>query len=204
MLETHIIEQINNKLLEILNIQNNDWNQLTEQEKIRVLHRLLATINKKESKNVIILLQNSKPKKLILSYCGFNKKTEMYKKFWIQMLTYTRNYRKQIDKKIYQRYSNLPQLIYKKILNEINFIVYTIINDNKDKIDITFLYNNIMQNNVDKTINNNITELKIEYNENILLFKFNSVHITFKLIFSKDIIGNEIPVKYIINAEIFL
>ena len=86
MLETHIIEQINNKLLDILNIQNNDWNKLTEQEKIRVLHRLLATINKKESKNVIIPLQNSKPKKIILSYCGFNKKTEMYKKY-ISLLT---------------------------------------------------------------------------------------------------------------------
>ena len=32
MLETHIIEQITNKLQDIINIQDNEWNKLTEQE----------------------------------------------------------------------------------------------------------------------------------------------------------------------------
>jgi len=204
MITESIIDYINVKLNEIIHYENNDWLNLTLNEKCKIIHHCTANLHK-NNKELEIPLKSLKPKKIIL-LCGFNKKTLAYKKYWQTMLNYTRIFRETINTDIYKRFQHLSNYEYNKILNDINTIIYEIIKNNMNEVKPIFFYNNLLGNNIDKIINNksNDTQFKIEKDNNILNLNFNNLKIILTLEFSKDIIGKEIPIIYKIKAKSLL
>lgn len=199
MICAEIINSINVKLHEIISINDNNWNKLTLNEKCKIIHN--CTGNLLKPTNNIIPLKSIKPKKLIL-FSGFHNKSNVYKEFWEKNLLYTRQFRNFANTKKYVSFNTLPKHEYNRILNEINYFMYEILSISKNEIDMRLLYNNIMGNNIDKMVNNNFNNLQIDYEENKLFLFFDEIEITMTLCYNKDIIRNDIPIKYIVNVKI--
>ena len=86
------------------------------------------------------------------------------------------------------------------LLNDYNHIVYLFLKQNYNNINIINLFNYLTDTNSDKLFNNNINKfinLDIIYESNMLILKFSNDNIiTLKLIYSSDMITNNIPVIY--------
>lgn len=206
ILKNTLIEKIN----DIINLNNEEWNNFNKNIKIKYIHRLcnlIETEDKNKLNELTIPLKSIKPKKLI-QFCGYSKQNNnsIYHNFNQSILNYTFTFRQlyvNIKNKKYYSFSNLPKNEYNLILNDINNIVFSFMN--KNKININNLIKNLTGSNFDKIILNinNLNNLNDNYNlilnENIIELKYENFKIIFTLKFSTNNITNNIPVKYYIN-----
>jgi hypothetical protein len=209
LLDDNIKNQIIKNIDNIINIPDNNWNIIDLKMKIKYIHHMCNLFingkNLDSKKNQLTIpLKSIKPKKLI-HFCNFTKliNSDLFKDFCKKILNYTFDFRSKyvkITKRTYFNYKNLPLIEYNTILNEYNQIVYIFLKQNFNNINITNLFNNLTDTNSDKLFNDNINlsiNLDINCDNNILTFKFsNDIVITLKLIYSSDMITNNIPVIY--------
>ena len=203
-LETDIF--IKNKLLEIVNHKDNEWDKLDINLKTKIIHNYCNKFLKQNLEcEIKIPLKSIKPKKFI-QFCGFSKQKnkEIYKLYLDNYLKYTFLFREKYknckDKKIYN-YNHLPLIERDEILYDLNKIVYDTIIQNISLIKFDLLYSNLLASNTNKIclINNNYN-LKIEINNKELLLIFNeNIIVKLNLILIGDKITNNIPVKYNIS-----
>ena len=203
--KNQIIKHIDN----IINITDINWNTLDLKMKIKYVHHMCNIfINDKnldsKKNQLTIPLKSIKPKKLI-HFCNFTKliNSDLFKDYCQKILVYTFDFRSKfvkIIKRTYFNYKNLPLIEYNTILNEYNKIVYLFLKQNYNNINIINLFNNLTDTNSDKLFNcdkNIFINLDIICDNNILIFKFsNDITISLKLIYSSDMITNNIPVVY--------
>jgi len=189
----------------IMNLDALDWNVLNNDIKIKILHNFLGfflfnTLFTNSCLNIPI--KSLKPKKLIM-YCNFNKKNNLtiFNTFNKNILNYTYNFRNDfIKNKIFYTFSSMPLDTFNKIIEDYNTIVYNTINDNLNFINLELLYNSLLNNNVNKAINNNKLTFNITKNKNELTINFNdNIVINLSLLINKNKITNNIPVFYKIN-----
>ncbi len=197
-----------NKIDNILNLDDEKWNNLEKHIKLKYIHRicnLLENDNIENKNNILIPLKSIKPKKLI-QFCGysniFNK--NLYSQFNQSILNYTFDFRNKyinVKNRIYYSYSSLPQYDYNKILNDLNEIVFTFMN--KNKFNANFFLKSIIGNNFNKIINSPDTKQNyiLKYKDNILEFFIDNIEITMNLNFTNNQITNNIPVKYYVNLN---
>lgn len=208
------MEQLKNTLIDkindIINLNNDEWNNFNKNIKLKYIHRLCNMIETQDNNKLnelTIPLKSIKPKKLI-QFCGYSKNNNnsIYYDFNQSILNYTFSFRQQyvnIKNKKYYTFSNLPKNEYTLILNDINNIVFCFMN--KNKFNINNLIKSLTGTNFDKIIFNinNINNLNDNYNlilnENIIELKYEKFKIIFTLKFSTNNITNNIPVKYYIN-----
>ena len=203
--KNQIIKHIDN----IINIPDINWNMFDLKMKIKFLHHMCNLfINDKnldsKKNQLTIPLKSIKPKKFI-HFCNFTKSinSDLFKEYCQKILVYTFDFRSKyvkIIKRTYFNYKNLPLIEYNTILNEYNQMVYAFLKQNFNNINIINLFNNLTDSNSDKLFINNINlsiNLDIICENNILTLKFsNNITITLKLIYSSDMITNNIPVVY--------
>ncbi len=189
----------------IMNLDALDWNILNNDIKIKILHNFLGfflfnTLFTNSSLNIPI--KSLKPKKLIM-YCNFNKKNNLtiFNTFNKNILNYTNNFRNDfIKNKIFYSFSSMPLDTFNKIIEDYNTIVYNTIIDNLNFINVDLLYNSLLNNNINKIINNNKLAFNITKNKNELTINFNdNIVINLSLLINKNKITNNLPVFYKIN-----
>ena len=145
------------KINEILNLDNEQWNILDKKIKLKYVHRLCSYLENNKIDNfesISIPLKSIKPKKMI-QYCGISNlnNKELYLQFNNSVLEYTRDFRKKyinVGKRQFYTYNSLVKEEYNNILNVYNKIIYTFINQNK--IDIKNLLKFTVGTNFDKLI----------------------------------------------------
>jgi hypothetical protein len=203
--KNQIIKHIDN----IINIPDINWNMFDLKMKVKYLHHMCNLFinedNFESKKNQLTIpLKSIKPKKLI-HFCNFTKSinSDLFKDFCQKILNYTFSFRSKyvkIIKRTYYNYKNLPLIEYNTILNDYNHIVYLFLKQNYNNINIINLFNYLTNSNSDKLFNNNLNlsiNLDIICENNILTLKFSNDNIiTLKLIYSSDMITNNIPVVY--------
>ena len=177
IIDVSIKNIIINSLENILNIQDDNWNNLESNIKLKIIHHYCNFFNKKKSNidwNVInIPLKSLKPKKII-QFTGINNNNNkiLFNDFNNQILQFTNGFREQFNKNSKQFYlfSCLDKEIYNSILNNYTKIIYDFINKNIKCIKTTTLYNNLVSNNNDKLI---IKSLATNFN---LLLDNSNIH----------------------------
>ena len=194
------------KINEILNLDNEQWNILDKKIKLKYVHRLCSYLENNKIDNfesISIPLKSIKPKKMI-QYCGISNlnNKELYLQFNNSVLEYTRDFRKKyinVGKRQFYTYNSLVKEEYNNILNVYNKIIYTFINQNK--IDIKNLLKFTVGTNFDKLIinSNQNFEYKINYSENLINLTTNDFIIIFTLSYTSNNITNNIPVKYCVK-----
>lgn len=195
------------KINDILNLKNDEWNKLNLNIKLKYIHRIcnmLETNDLTKKNELIIPLKSIKPKKLI-QFCGYSNinNKSIYSNFNQSILNYIFTFREKyinIKNKKYYTYSNLPKDENNIILNELNNIVFMFMNNNKFNINI--LIKNLTGSNFNKIIYNaesHNNNYNITLNNNIIEINYENIKIILTLKFSNDIISNNIPVKYYIN-----
>ena len=210
LLSLELIETINNKLTNIINLEFSEWSGLDKDLKIKILHNLCSKLRKNPpvvQKELKLSLKSIKPKKL-LQYCGFSKSNykDKYDIFLKKILDYTFEYREKyinLKKRKYFTFSNLPKEEYIQIINDYNDIVFNFLNENLNKIKKVNLYNSLLGNNQDKTIlldENDKKIIKLEKNDNLIKIYFGeNIIITLKLIITSNSMTNNLPVIYNVN-----
>jgi hypothetical protein len=208
IIDVSIKNIIINSLENILNIQDNNWNNLESNIKIKIIHHYCNLFNKKKSNInwdiISIPLKSLKPKKII-QFTGINNNNNkiLFNDFNNQILQFTNGFREQFNKKSNPVYllSSLDNLIYNKILNNYAKIVFDFINKNIKCIKTTTIYNNLVSNNNDKLIiKSSPTNFNILLDNSNIHFVFdNNIKIICKLEFYSDKITNNIPVKFSIK-----
>jgi len=191
------------KINEILNLNNEQWNNLDKKIKLKYVHRLCNYLeNDKIDKfeSITIPLKSIKPKKMI-QYCGISNlnNKDLYLQFNKLVLDYTRDFRNKyinVTKREFYTYNNLTREDHNTILNDYNKIIYMFIT--KNKIDAKSLLKFTVGTNFDKLIvsSNCAGEYKINYSENVINFITTNFIIIFALNFTSNNITNNIPVKY--------
>ena len=196
------------KINEIVNLNNEEWNNLDKKIKLKYVHRICSYLeNDKIEKyeSISIPLKSIKPKKMI-QYCGISNlnNKNLYLQYNKLILDYTRDFRNKyinVTKRNFYTYNSLIKEDYNNILNEYNKITYTFIN--KNKIDIKNLLKFVVGSNFDKLIinsNNNFNvEYKLNYSENLINLITNDFIIIFTLDYTSNNITNNIPVKYCVK-----
>jgi hypothetical protein len=194
------------KITEILDLDDKQWNNLDKKIKLKYIHRLCSYIeNDKIDKfeSITIPLKSIKPKKII-QYCGISNvnNKNLYSQFNQLILEYTKNFRTtyvDLPKRKFYKYSTLIKEDYNNILNEYNQIVYVFIN--KNKIDIQNLLKYVVGSNFDKLLikENFNSEYKIKYYENSIELIMDDFTINFTLGYTSNNITKNIPVKYSIK-----
>lgn len=204
---------LKNKIIDILNFDDEKWNLLSKKIKLKYIHNLCNQLENEISENIVenneltIPLKSIKPTKLI-QYCGFsnNLNKELYVQFKKCILDYTFAFRKKyvnLIKKIYYSYNNLPKTEYDEILFDLNKIVYEFIN--KNNVDIINLLKSLIGSNLDKLFietnifdeNENIKNYyKVIYDKNNIEIFFHNIKITLTLIYKNLKITNNISVIY--------
>lgn len=224
LLNDKIKKEILNKLNEIINIQDENWNKLEFQIKIKIIHHFcnffcLTPISAMDgvnnsnnlnhnlfnsSNNITIPLKSTKPKKII-EFMGINKNnnSNLFSEFNKSILDYTftfRNvYKVNESNRKYYTFNNLPKQNYYEILSSINHIVYNFISKNKKIISTTKFYNNLIGSNQKKLIieNNHPKNFDIQIENHYLNIKFsNDIQLKLELFYTSDKITKNIPVKY--------
>ena len=206
LLDDNVKNQIINQIDNIINISDISWNAFDLKMKLKYIHHLCGCFINTEKQNDVLTipLKSIKPKKLI-NFCNFTKSNnaDLFKEYNLKALEYTFDFRTKyvkLTKRTYYNYKNLPQIEYTSILNQYNLLVYLFLRENFNKINITNLFNYLTDTNSDKLfLHNNIKNinLNIEYENNILILTFsNSIIINLKLVYSGDLISNNIPVIY--------
>ena len=210
LLSLELIETINNKLTNILNLDFSEWSKIDKDLKIKILHNLCSKLKRNSpviQKELKLSLKSLKPKKFI-QFCGFSKLIckEKYEIFLSKVLDYTFEFRKKyvnLKKRKYFTYSNLPNDEYNQIINDYNELVYNFIIENIDKIKVVNLYNLLLGNNKDKIIlldDNDKKKIKLEkYDNSIKIYFGDNVLILLNLIITSNSITNNIPVLYNVN-----
>ena len=204
IIDVSIKNIIINSLENILNIQDDNWNNLESNIKLKIIHHYCNFFNKKNSDinwDIInIPLKSLKPKKII-QFTGINNNNKiLFNDFNAQILQYTNEFREQFNKKSKQFYlfSSLDTQLYNSILNNYTKIVFDFIKKNIKCIKTTTLYNNLISNNNDKLIiktpASSFNILLV--NSNIHFVFDNDIKIICKLEFYNDKITNNIPVKF--------
>ncbi len=198
-------ELIFDKLQSIVNLEISDWCIISKDIRIKILHNFLSFIlfNTFSFSNVLnIPIKSIKPKKLIM-FCNMNKQKNIniFNQYNKEVLSYTHKFRdkyKNCKDRIYYTFNDLQKEEYNNILGEYNDIVYNIINNNSNLIDIKNLYIRLINNNSTKLINDNNLSFAIKkesYNE--LSIKFNdNIIINLSLNFNKNKITNNLPLYY--------
>ena len=205
IIDVSIKNIIINSIENILNIQDNNWNNLESNIKLKIIHHYCNYFNKKKSNidwNVIsIPLKSLKPKKII-QFIGINNNNNkvLFNDFNNQILQFTNGFREQFNKKSKQFYlfSSLDKQIYDSILNDYTKIIYNFINLNINCIKPLTIYNNLVSNNNDKLIiKSPPNKFKILLDNNKINFVFNNnIEIICELEFYNDKITNNLPVKF--------
>jgi len=205
IIDVSIKNIIINSLENILNIQDDNWNNLESNMKLKIIHHYCNFFNKKNSNNnwdiINIPLKSLKPKKII-QFTGINNNNNkiLFNDFNNQILQFTNGFREQFNKKSKQFYlfSSLDTQLYNSILNNYTKIIFDFLNKNIKYIKITTLYNNLVSNNNDKLIiKSSPTNFNILLDNSNIHFVFdNDIKITCKLEFYNDKITNNIPVKF--------
>lgn len=192
-------------LSSIMNLDAFDWNILNNDIKIKVLHNFIGiflfnTFFTNPCLNIPI--KSIKPKKLIM-FCNFNKQDNIsiFNIYNKSILDYTNTFRNNfIKNKTFYTFNNLPIDTYNTIIEDYNTIIYNTINDNLNLVNIEYLYNNLLNNNINKIINSNKLTFNITKNNNELTFYFNdNIIINLSLMINKNKITNNLPVFYKIN-----
>ena len=207
----------------LINMNINDWNMVSIENKIKILHNMCKNyICDKNDKKVIFSLKSLKPKKLI-QYCNFSNLNNKiyYNEFKKNILDYTFEFRsKYVDKKkrVYYTYNNLSSTDYNKIITDYNNIVYNFLIKYYNHINFDFLYNALIGNNKDKLISNDINTInykpinhdkpisnkgpRISINNDVITIQFNkNVIIVMKLIINSNVITNNLPMLYSITVN---
>ena len=141
LLNHDIKNEIINSLNKIINIEDNSWNNLDLNLKLKVIHHYCNiftknnSINKNDDKyddknddknddrkidNIYIPLKSLKPKKLI-QYANFNKQynKKLYNEYLDTIQSLTIEHRDMyIKNRKYYTYSSLPKIEYNEILNK--------------------------------------------------------------------------------------
>jgi hypothetical protein len=200
-IKNQIIKYIDN----IINIPDITWNMFDINIKLKYIHHYCNCIynNNKNINILTIPLKSIKPKKLI-HFCNFTKSinSNLFQEYSKRALQYTFEFRSKyvkLSKRTYYNYNNLPITEYYNIINGYNFLVYSFLKENFDKINIKNLFDYLTKSNSDKLFinNNNQINLIIEYHNNNMIFKFsNNIEITLNLKYSSDMITNNIPLIY--------
>lgn len=206
LIDTSIKEEIIFNLEKILNINDEHWNKIDDNVKIKMIHHFCNFLNKENklnlSNNLLSIPLKSLKAKKIIQIAGINKlnNKNLYNNFNLKILDFTFQFRNNFlnKKKIYYVFSNMPKSLYNSILEEYNKIIYDFIIDNISYINSTILYEGLVSNNTDKLITNFYPKsfkifnlgsgLKIEFDNNI--------QIICELFYFSDKITNNIPVKY--------
>ncbi len=225
LLNDKIKKDIFFKLNEIINLQDENWNKLDSQIKIKIIHHfcsflgsvnvsstndfnnnnsIITIINSNLSNNITIPLKSNKPKKLI-EFMGINKNynSNLFSEFNKSMLDYTFTFRNIYNvndsNRKYYTFNNLPKQNYYEILSSINNIVYIFISKYKKYISASRFYNNVIGSNQKKLIteNNHPKDFNIQIENNFLFIKFsNDIQLKLELFYTSDKITKNIPVKY--------
>ena len=195
-----------NKLNEIILINNDDWNNLDINIKIKLIHHYCNILND-NTKQIInydekrIPLKSLKPKKLI-EYASFNKQTN--KKMFIEYLDgiqkITNEFREKYKKKqVHYTYNSISNIEYNRILSLYSKYVYNFLYKYKSIIKVENLYNQLINKNDNKIISNEnkIMTLEILENKNNIELKFNNhIIILLEIYLTSNKITNNIPVKF--------
>lgn len=195
-----------NKLNDLLELDDDNWNKLDKKIKLKYIHRLcnyLEDNNIEKIEVINIPLKSIKPKKLI-QYCGVSNSNNknLYLQFGKLILDYTNGFRSKyvkIPKRQYHTYNNLPREEYNQILNDYNEIIFMFMN--KNKIDINNLLKSVIGSNFDKLIiNPNFNcGYRLNYLNNVINLITDDFTINFILGYTSNNITNNIPVKYTIK-----
>jgi hypothetical protein len=203
LIENDFKDVLVNKINEILDLDDNRWNNLDKKIKLKYIHRMCNyleddKIEKLEA--ITIPLKSIKPKKLI-QYCGISNQNNknLYLQFNKLILNYTNEFRSRyvkIQNRQCYTYNNLTDEEYNKILTNYNEITYTFMN--KNKIDINNLLKSVVNTNFNKLIinPNQEFEYKLNYLENSINLITTDFIICFTLGYTSNKITNNIPVKY--------
>lgn len=222
LLSSKIKKNILTKLLDIINIEDLNWSNLSLDLKFKIIHNLCNylknSVNFKSSKeleynetnnNLIntinIPLKNQRPKKII-ELSGINKQSnsELFEEFRKKFILINKEFRKKYNQKNkYYCYANLSDSKYKSILSDYNQNVFDFINKNINKIDTNKFFNNLIGGNNNKIINitnnvnSNIKINKISYIDEFINIEFdNQVIIILQLYLTSEKITSNIPAKY--------
>jgi len=202
LLNHDIKNEIINSLNKIINIEDNSWNNLDLNLKLKVIHHYCNIFTKNNSitknDNIYIPLKSIKPKKLI-QYANFNKQynKKLYNEYLNEIQDLTIEHRNAyINNRKYYTYSSLPKNEYNEILNKYTTVIYNFLTKYIKEININNLYNELLGNNIDKiiTIKNNNININIQNNKIELIF--NNIEIIMELLFASNKITNNIPVKF--------
>jgi hypothetical protein len=196
------------KINDLLNIENEEWQNLDKKTKLKYIHRycnMMETNDVDKIENLSIPLKSLKPKKL-LQLCGFSKTNnkEIYSQFNQILLNYTFNYRNLYLNNKIKSLSNLNKSSYFSILNDINEIVFSFIN--KNKFNPELFIKSLCGSNVNKIINhnNNYNNYILSCDNNKFYFLCNNIKFVFTLKFINNNITNNIHVKYFIEMINFI
>lgn len=191
----------------IINYSDSNWDHISLDLKLKIIHHYCNFFNNKNNNNDIdinkICIKNMKPKQFIQLF-DINKKNNnaIYESYKLEILEYTRKFRIITKNKNYITFSNLPKKIYDDILNNYTNIIYSFILNNKKKINVTNFYYKLLGKNVDKVISLDkkfsITNLSIDNNK--IIIELNKlISINLELFYSCLKISNNIPVKFKIH-----
>ncbi len=210
-INSNIKKNIIDGLEKILNFNDKDWSKLDINIKTKLIHHYCSFILKKNknffnSDEISIPLKSLKPKKLI-QCAGFNKSfnKNLYNDFNERILNYTFEFRNIFfdNKKIkhYYTFSSLPKIDYDKIIDGYLNIIYNFLLNNKNIVQQSKLYDNLIANNNDKLIIiNKSKKVDFEKKDNTMIIKFdNGINIFCELFLTSDKITNNIPCKFSIK-----
>lgn len=207
-----LVDEIKNILIEkindILNIENEEWQKIDKKTKLKYIHRycnMIETNNIEKIENITIPLKSIKPKKLI-QFCGYTKinNKEIYYQFNKTILNYTFNYRKLYVDNKNKTFSNLNKSSYLSILQDINEIVFSFMT--KKKFNAEIFIKLLCGSNVNKIINHNYNynNYDLSCNENKIYFLCENVKFILTLKYTNNNITNNIPVKYFVEMINFI
>ncbi len=221
LISSNIKEKILSGLNEIINLNDDMWNNLDPDIKFKIIHNLCGKLhsisNTRENFNIEtfvethshiqiqIPLKNIRPKKLI-QLCGINKQFNFgtFEEFKKNTLDTNREFRKNYNKSNgHHCYASISKNQYDILLNEYNNKIYLFMQNNLDKINSNKLYLNLLGENVKKVISdkNTLIEIKnIHCDKNIINIEFNNgINAQLELYLTSEKITQHIPAKYSIK-----
>jgi len=175
LISSNIKEKILTNLNDIINFQDNTWNNLDTEIKFKIIHNLCNLLKKNSNfitqpnittitqpitqtnittiaqtiPSTNIPLKNLRPKKLI-QFCGINKQmnSEIYDEFRKNIINVNRDFRTNYNSnnKNYC-FANLSKNKYECLLNNYNYNIYCFLLKNINIINYKYFYSNLLGEN---------------------------------------------------------